>query len=116
MVCCECPDAPRICLDCFSRGSVFGGHSPGHAYRVAAEDFSVLDPEWTAREEMQLLALLLQRGQGNWKDIAGAMHGGSKTAEQCREHFEVCVERSGENINVRVPNQYRLREFSDGLL
>ncbi len=52
------------------------------------KNFSVLDPDWTAEEETQLLNLLLQRGQGNWEDIARAMQG-AKTAEQCQEHFQV---------------------------
>ncbi len=90
VVCCDCPpQQPHICLSCFSRGSQFGSHLNTHRYRVKNDSFTVLDPEWTAEEESQLLNLLLQRGQGNWDDVAKAMPShGSKTPAQCAEHFQ----------------------------
>jgi len=76
----------KICTDCFARGREFGGHRAHHRYTVVKSDFSLLEPDWTAEEESQLLASLLHRGIGNWEDIAKVLV--NKTPEQCRDHFE----------------------------
>ena len=60
----------KICTDCFARGREFGDHRAHHRYTVVKSDFSLLEPDWTAEEESQLLASLLHRGIGNWEDIA----------------------------------------------
>ncbi len=88
IVCCDCPDVTtKICLECFAKGSKFASHLETHRYRVVNAAFSVLEPSWTAEEETVLLNLLLTRGQGSWEDIAKGLQG-SKTAEQCAEHFQ----------------------------
>ena len=45
----------------------------------------MLDPEWSAGEEVQLLNNLLKFGHGNWDDIAKAITW--KTAQECEDHF-----------------------------
>jgi len=76
----------KICTDCFARGREFGSHLAHHRYTVVKSDFSLLEPDWTAEEEKQLLTSLLHRGVGNWEDIAKVLV--NKTPEQCRDHFE----------------------------
>ena len=76
----------KLCLECFAKGREVLGHESSHDYTIIQSDFSLLDPDWTAQEEMQLLNALLQRGHGNWEDIAKVLV--NKTPQQCEEHFE----------------------------
>ena len=73
----------KICTDCFARGREFGGHRAHHRYTVVKSDFSLLEPDWTAEEESQLLASLLHRGIGNWEDIAKVGSPFTNTPPRC---------------------------------
>lgn len=68
--CAQCDPKVLLCVDCASKGRQFVTHVNTHPYRVVHRKFSVLDPDWTAEEEEMLLTLLIQRGEGNWDDIA----------------------------------------------
>lgn len=48
-------------------------------------DFPVLDPSWTAQEEMALLEAVMDCGFGNWQDVANQMC--TKTKEECEKHY-----------------------------
>lgn len=91
--CNECEEELHICLECFSKGKEFGRHSNSHAYKIIKKDFALLEEDWTAEEESLLLSSLLQRGHGNWEDIAKVVV--NKTPLQCEQHFEkVYIENS----------------------
>lgn len=90
---CEQDDKVFICVECFAKGREFGQHRNDHDYSIVKSDFSVVDPDWTAQDEMQLLSALVQTGEGNWDDICKSVP--SKSASQCRAHFQrVYVENS----------------------
>uniref|UniRef100_A0A8C5S2G3 Transcriptional adapter 2-alpha n=1 Tax=Laticauda laticaudata TaxID=8630 RepID=A0A8C5S2G3_LATLA len=48
-------------------------------------NFPVLDPTWTAQEEMALLEAVMDCGFGNWQDVANQMS--TKTKEECEKHY-----------------------------
>uniref|UniRef100_A0A8C5MBJ9 Transcriptional adapter n=2 Tax=Leptobrachium leishanense TaxID=445787 RepID=A0A8C5MBJ9_9ANUR len=84
--CAECgPPAFLLCLQCFTRGFEYKKHQSNHSYEIMTSDFPVLDPSWTAREEMALLEAVMDCGFGNWQDVANQMR--TKTKDDCEKHY-----------------------------
>ncbi|XP_078229924.1 transcriptional adapter 2-alpha isoform X8 [Callithrix jacchus] len=109
--CAECGPPPFfLCLQCFTRGFEYKKHQSDHTYEIMVEfcsccpgwsamarsqlmttsasqtsDFPVLDPSWTAQEEMALLEAVMDCGFGNWQDVANQMC--TKTKEECEKHY-----------------------------
>ncbi|KAG7266437.1 hypothetical protein CRUP_030660 [Coryphaenoides rupestris] len=55
--CAECGPTPfLLCLQCFTKGFEYKKHESNHKYEIMTSDFPVLDPGWTAQEEMQDVA------------------------------------------------------------
>ncbi|XP_066491402.1 transcriptional adapter 2-alpha isoform X2 [Tiliqua scincoides] len=52
---------------------------------LQTSNFPVLDPTWTAQEEMALLEAVMDCGFGNWQDVANQMS--TKTKEECEKHY-----------------------------
>ena len=98
---CPAPEAVRICSECFAKGRQFGDHLRSHSYSIATKDFALLaDDSWKSEDELAFLNALLQRGLGNWEDVAKALAG--KTPLQCRRHFETAYveNESGKLLDV----------------
>ncbi|XP_023357948.2 transcriptional adapter 2-alpha isoform X2 [Sarcophilus harrisii] len=84
--CAECGPPPfLLCLQCFTRGFEYKKHQSDHTYEIMTSDFPVLDPSWTAQEEMALLEAVMDCGFGNWQDVANQMC--TKTKEECEKHY-----------------------------
>uniref|UniRef100_A0A3P9NVU6 Transcriptional adapter n=1 Tax=Poecilia reticulata TaxID=8081 RepID=A0A3P9NVU6_POERE len=84
--CAECGPAPfLLCLQCFTRGFEYKKHQSDHKYEIMTSDFPVLEPGWTAQEEMALLEAVMDCGFGNWWDVAYQMR--TKTKEECESHY-----------------------------
>ncbi|CAB1348973.1 unnamed protein product, partial [Coregonus sp. 'balchen'] len=74
--CAECGPSPfLLCLQCFTRGFEFKKHESDHKYEIMTSDFPVLEPGWTAQEEMALLEA----------DVAYQMR--TKSKEECEAHY-----------------------------
>uniref|UniRef100_A0A8C6KBK0 Transcriptional adaptor 2A n=1 Tax=Nothobranchius furzeri TaxID=105023 RepID=A0A8C6KBK0_NOTFU len=84
--CAECgPSSVLLCLQCFTRGFEYKKHQSDHKYEIMTSDFPVLEPGWTAQEEMALLEAVMDCGFGNWHDVAYQMR--TKTKEECESHY-----------------------------
>uniref|UniRef100_A0AAQ4PXH6 Transcriptional adaptor 2A n=1 Tax=Gasterosteus aculeatus aculeatus TaxID=481459 RepID=A0AAQ4PXH6_GASAC len=84
--CAECGPSPfLLCLQCFTRGFEYKQHESDHKYEIMTSDFPVLEPGWTALEEMALLEAVMDCGFGNWQDVAYQMR--TKTKEECESHY-----------------------------
>ncbi|XP_069082676.1 transcriptional adapter 2-alpha isoform X1 [Pleurodeles waltl] len=84
--CAECGPPPfLLCLQCFTRGFEYKKHQSDHSYEIMTSDFPVLDPSWSAQEEMSLLEAVMDCGFGNWQDVANQMR--TKTKEECEKHY-----------------------------
>uniref|UniRef100_A0A8C9TRD3 Transcriptional adapter n=1 Tax=Scleropages formosus TaxID=113540 RepID=A0A8C9TRD3_SCLFO len=84
--CAECGPPPLLlCLQCFTRGFEYKKHQSDHKYEIMTSDFPVLEPGWTAQEEMALLEAVMDCGFGNWSDVAYQMRTRSK--EECESHY-----------------------------
>uniref|UniRef100_A0A3Q1JQI6 Transcriptional adapter 2-alpha n=1 Tax=Anabas testudineus TaxID=64144 RepID=A0A3Q1JQI6_ANATE len=84
--CAECgPSTFLLCLQCFTRGFEYKKHQSDHKYEIMTSDFPVLEPGWTAQEEMALLEAVMDCGFGNWQDVAYQMR--TKTKEECESHY-----------------------------
>uniref|UniRef100_A0A4W6DN48 Transcriptional adapter n=1 Tax=Lates calcarifer TaxID=8187 RepID=A0A4W6DN48_LATCA len=84
--CAECGPSPfLLCLQCFTRGFEYKKHQSDHKYEIMTSDFPVLEPGWTAQEEMALLEAVMDCGFGNWQDVAYQMR--TKTKEECESHY-----------------------------
>ncbi|KAI3648619.1 hypothetical protein MP228_006473 [Amoeboaphelidium protococcarum] len=85
--CGECTEVDfDLCVDCFRRGVEIGDHKKHHDYRLFDRySYPVLDAQWGADEEWLLVEGIIQYGLGNWADIAD--HVGTKSLEQCRDHY-----------------------------
>ncbi|KAJ1835992.1 Transcriptional adapter ada2, partial [Coemansia sp. RSA 2703] len=67
-------------------GIELGSHRNNHAYRVVTRHrFPIFTEDWSADEELLLIDGLRQFGMGNWKDAAE--HVGSRTKEECEQHY-----------------------------
>ncbi|XP_039613204.1 transcriptional adapter 2-alpha [Polypterus senegalus] len=84
--CAECGPTPvLLCLQCFTRGFEYKNHLSDHKYEIMTSDFPVLDPNWTAHEEVTLLEAVMDCGFGNWQDVANQMR--TKSKEDCESHY-----------------------------
>ncbi|XP_078278439.1 transcriptional adapter 2-alpha isoform X9 [Rhinoraja longicauda] len=84
--CADCGPPPLlICLQCFTRGFEYKKHQSDHSYEIMTSDFPILDPNWTAQEEMALLEAVMDCGFGNWQDVANQMR--TKSKEDCEKHY-----------------------------
>ncbi|XP_070983165.1 transcriptional adapter 2-alpha isoform X3 [Oncorhynchus clarkii lewisi] len=84
--CAECGPSPfLLCLQCFTRGFEFKKHESDHKYEIMTSDFPVLEPGWTAQEEMAVLEAVMDCGFGNWQDVAYQMR--TKSKEECEAHY-----------------------------
>uniref|UniRef100_A0A3B4CAX1 Transcriptional adapter n=1 Tax=Pygocentrus nattereri TaxID=42514 RepID=A0A3B4CAX1_PYGNA len=84
--CAECGPSPfLLCLQCFTRGYEYKKHQSDHKYEIMTSDFPILEPGWTAQEEMALLEAVMDCGFGNWQDVAYQMR--TKTKEECESHY-----------------------------
>uniref|UniRef100_A0A8C9XPM1 Transcriptional adapter n=1 Tax=Sander lucioperca TaxID=283035 RepID=A0A8C9XPM1_SANLU len=89
--CAECGPSPfLLCLQCFTRGFEYKKHESDHKYEIMTSDFPVLEPGWTAQEEMALLEAVMDCGFGNCQslfqmDVAYQMR--TKTKEECESHY-----------------------------
>ncbi|XP_069612683.1 transcriptional adapter 2-alpha isoform X4 [Ranitomeya imitator] len=84
--CADCgPPEFLLCLQCFSRGFEYKKHQSDHNYEIMTSDFPVLDPSWTAQEEMAVLEAVMDCGFGNWQEVAIQMR--TKTKDDCENHY-----------------------------
>ncbi|MGH0177982.1 UNVERIFIED_CONTAM: hypothetical protein FKN15_076190 [Acipenser sinensis] len=84
--CAECGPPPfLVCLQCFTRGFEYKTHQSDHKYEIMTSDFPVLDPSWTAQEEVGLLEAVMDCGFGNWQDVANQLR--TKSKEECESHY-----------------------------
>lgn len=83
--CAVCEDLD-LCVSCFCSGFENSSHKPYHSYRVIERNvFPIFDDDWGADEELLLIEGCEIYGLGNWADIAE--HIGSKTKEECENHY-----------------------------
>ncbi|GLT76642.1 hypothetical protein SLA2020_482920 [Shorea laevis] len=83
--CAECADFD-LCVQCFSVGAEVTPHKNSHSYRVMDDlSFPVFCADWNAEDETLLLEGLEMHGFGNWAAVAE--HVGTKSKEQCIEHY-----------------------------
>ncbi|KAJ1921426.1 Transcriptional adapter ada2 [Mycoemilia scoparia] len=75
-----------LCIKCFSKGAECGSHKNSHPYRIESRHrFPIFTEDWSADEELLLIEGLMQFGMGNWAQAAE--HVGTKTKEECEEHY-----------------------------
>uniref|UniRef100_A0A8C5U415 Transcriptional adapter n=1 Tax=Malurus cyaneus samueli TaxID=2593467 RepID=A0A8C5U415_9PASS len=78
--CAECGPPPfLLCLQVKDHSSLLC------FFLLQTSDFPVLDPNWTAQEEMSLLEAVMDCGFGNWQDVANQMC--TKSKEECEKHY-----------------------------
>lgn len=83
--CFMCPDFD-LCIECFSVGAEVTPHKSNHPYRVMDNlSFPLICPDWNADDEILLLEGIEMYGLGNWAEVAE--HVGTKTKEQCINHY-----------------------------
>ncbi|XP_044495168.1 transcriptional adapter ADA2b-like isoform X2 [Mangifera indica] len=86
MKCAICPDFD-LCVECFSVGAEVTPHKSNHPYKVMDNlSFPLICPDWNADDEMLLLEGIEMYGFWNWIEVAE--HVGTKTKEQCIEHYD----------------------------
>uniref|UniRef100_A0A0D3A7N3 ZZ-type domain-containing protein n=1 Tax=Brassica oleracea var. oleracea TaxID=109376 RepID=A0A0D3A7N3_BRAOL len=75
-----------LCVECMSVGAEINTHKCDHAYRVIGNlTFPLICPDWSADDEMLHLEGLEMYGMGNMTEVAEYV--GSKSKEQCLEHY-----------------------------
>ena len=89
------PSATLYCLRCFAQGLNKNEDHQSAGFqiidslekKILSRDYESKETpeEWGLREEVQLLEGLQHCGFGNWLDIAQKV--GSKTKEQCEQHY-----------------------------
>ncbi|XP_031746030.1 transcriptional adapter ADA2b isoform X5 [Cucumis sativus] len=80
-----CPDFD-LCIECFSVGAELTPHKSNHPYRVMDNlSFPLICPDWNADDEILLLEGIEMYGFWNWAEVAE--HVGTKSKEQCIEHY-----------------------------
>ena len=84
---CAVCDNLCVCVNCFASARNKGSHTTQHPYQVIDPlKFPVLDPSWTAREEVMLLEGLQMFGYGNWTCVAEFL-GTRRTPGDCEMHY-----------------------------
>uniref|UniRef100_A0A8D3C128 Transcriptional adapter n=1 Tax=Scophthalmus maximus TaxID=52904 RepID=A0A8D3C128_SCOMX len=82
--CAECGPSPfLLCLQVIQQ-KLLACHESLSTH-THTSDFPVLEPGWTAQEEMALLEAVMDCGFGNWQDVAYQMR--TKTKEECESHY-----------------------------
>ena len=77
------------CLDCLKKGKTKEGtqHQADHQYFIYPKlNFPLLTPDWTAKDELQLVQGIMKCGLGNWKDVADQFVK-TKTLLEGEEHY-----------------------------
>jgi transcriptional adapter 2-alpha len=88
IICSECVSPEyRLCLHCFAKGWENNFHSNSHDYEIRKADFWLLEPGWTAEEEIRLLEAITDFGPGNWGDISQLL---GRESDECEEHYLRC--------------------------
>ncbi|KAG7019365.1 Transcriptional adapter ADA2b [Cucurbita argyrosperma subsp. argyrosperma] len=83
--CAMCPDFD-LCIECFSVGAEVKPHKSNHPYKVMDNlFFPLICPDWNADDEILLLEGIEMYGFWNWTEVAE--HVGTKSKEQCIEHY-----------------------------
>ncbi|XP_038701483.1 transcriptional adapter ADA2b-like isoform X2 [Tripterygium wilfordii] len=83
--CAACPDFD-LCAECFSVGAEVTPHKSHHPYRVMDSlSFPLTCPDWNADDEILLLEGIEMYGLWNWAEVAE--HVGTKSKEQCIDHY-----------------------------
>ncbi|KAJ1949137.1 Transcriptional adapter ada2 [Linderina pennispora] len=84
---CEKFEEFDLCAACFAKGIEIGRHKKTHSYRIVTKHrFPIFTEDWSADEELLLIDGLRQFGMGNWRDAAE--HVGTKTKEECEQHYK----------------------------
>ena len=83
--CVECVPEVDLCLSCFAKGKEFGTHKNDHDYEVRQSNFSLLEDDWSATEELKLLDSLVDLGYGNWSEVSKQLR--TKSEEECQRHY-----------------------------
>ncbi|KAJ7382127.1 Transcriptional adapter 2-alpha [Desmophyllum pertusum] len=86
--CSQCDPTVDMCLECFSRGAEGKEHRSDRCYEIVSNNFPVLEKNWKAQEEIDLLDGISDFGFQNWKEVA--KHVQSKTEEECEDHYMRC--------------------------
>ncbi|CAL1263186.1 unnamed protein product [Larinioides sclopetarius] len=81
--CVECHHS--FCLQCFAKGREYENHKNNHSYTVMRNNFTLLDSDWLAYEEIKLLNAVADHGIGNWSEIAKDV--GTRNKLECEEHY-----------------------------
>lgn len=76
-----------VCVFCFSVGAADKHpHQPSHPYRVVQPLSTPLyDDDWSADDEVRLLASLSSHGPNHWREIADDLN---RTPLKCQSHYE----------------------------
>lgn len=83
---CAVCSSMELCPSCFSNGSEIGNHRNDHDYIIIKNEFPLIEESgWTAKQELELLDVLLECGFGNWIDMAKRMQ--DKSPEECKNHY-----------------------------
>ena len=76
----------ELCCTCFSKGREFNEHKNDHDYIIVRNEFPLIpNSDWTAKEELDFMDVLLDCGFGNWVDISRRMQG--RSPEECKAHY-----------------------------
>lgn len=75
-----------ICIPCFHVGAADEHpHQPDHPYRIIeSNNIPLLEPDWSANEELRLVHALCDYGLGHWKAVAARV---GKPQQQCEQHY-----------------------------
>lgn len=79
------PQKLDICLQCFSKGWEDSKHQNNHDYEIITNNFSLFEPDWTAKEEKAVLEGVSDYGLGNWYDVSNQVQG--KSRQECEQHY-----------------------------
>lgn len=104
---CEC--GIDICVLCFYNRKVAKKHAITHRYyAIEPLNYTVVDSNWTALEELIFFEMLVQHGLGNWTDIALNLK--TKTSEEIESHFYKIFDI---NINKEYDSSTKITELSN---
>lgn len=82
-------------------GKEYGGHKRTHDYMIMDRlNFPLFTPEFTAKEEMQLLHGLSKVGMDNFQEIASTLH--EKSARDCDVHYYSFYIKSKEDPYINI--------------
>jgi len=97
-LCNDCGNIP-FCITCFLIGTEI--HRAEHSYYVLNKlKFPLYSPNWTAKEEVQLINCIEMFGVDNWPQIADTIE--TKTADQCEAHYYTFYYKSAQD---KVPSE-----------